>query len=570
MLREIHIKNFAIIGDLSVSFRPGLNVLTGETGAGKSILIDALNLSIGGRAYSEHVKTGEDSATITAIFDNTNHIAPHIEKAGIPLQKGDELLLKRVISKTGKNRAFINDIPVSLGLINEISKGLIDIHGQHQHQSLFDRNFRLDMIDEFGNLTPIRKVMEELFTEFTRISRKIKHLERELRDKKQELELAEYQYNELKQANLIEDEEKHLEEEIKILSNAEKLYNISKNIYNKLYGGEFTLYNEIHAIRKEVDEIAGIDEKLKEQAASIQETEVLISEIAEFMLRYSESIKISPQMLEEANNRLSTLTQLYRKYGCYTNTDLINKMQELDDKLKSYSFDDEKLREYRDQHKVLKEKLIEHASLLSEKRKETSKRLEKLVMDEFKEFGLEKGRFKIEFKKLLTASEEKKDEESLNGIRYTSRGFDEIEFLFSANPGADLKSLNKVGSGGEISRVMLALKTNLAKVDRLDTLIFDEIDTGIGGATASSIGKRLKKLSMTHQVLAVTHLPQIASFADNHLKVEKYEEEDKTSITVERLEGKKRVHEISRMLSGDLFTDTSIKHAEELLKKGVN
>jgi DNA repair protein RecN (Recombination protein N) len=571
MLREIHIKNFAIIKDLSVSFVPGFNVLTGETGAGKSILIDALTITIGGRANIEHIKSGEKAATITAVFDKVDNITSILENGGISILEDEFLILKRIVSKTDKNRLFINEIPVSLSFVKDISERLLDIHGQNQHQSLYDKNFRLDIIDEFGNLGTTRKEMEDTFNQYSRIAKKIAQLQNDLEIRKKELELAGFQYDELKSANISEDEEKQLESEIRILSNAEKLRITTRNIYDKLYAGESNLYNEIHSIKKDLQDLSSIDQKLISYSKSMEEMEISISEISDSLVGYSENIDTSPNRLEVANARLSLLTKLQRKYGCRSNGDLIKLMENLQEKLASYESKDELLTEDKKLYQMLQEKLKDCAFKLSAKRKEVTSNLENLVVEEFKELGIEKGRFKIDFLNLPIPDGEKKDTETVDGIRFTPRGIDEIDFLFSANPGEELKSLGRVASGGELSRIMLALKTNLAKVDKLDTLIFDEIDAGIGGKIATSVGKRLKKLSLLHQVLVVTHLPQIAAFAKNHIKVEKFDEDDKTSITVEKLDKREmRIQEISRMLSGDLKSSISFKHAEELLQIGEN
>ncbi|MBU1627817.1 hypothetical protein KKB18_10650, partial [bacterium] len=413
--------------------------------------------------------------------------------------------------------------------------------------------------------------MEDLFRDFTRVSKSIKEYEKDLEERKKDIELTVFQFKELEGANLLKDEEKNLDEEILILSNAEKLRNTTRIIYDKLYGSEYTLYSEIHSVQKDLQDLSKIDERLREYASSAEEIEIKVAEIAEFLLKYSEDTNISPQRLEEVNARLSTLTKLHRKYGCKTNQDLIELMGNLQEKLKGFEYKDEKLTDLREQFEIYRGKLKDCATRLSRARKEVTTKLEKLIIDEFNELGMEKGKFHIAFQNFASTYEEKKEIALVDGVRYTPRGIDEIDFLFSANPGEELKSLSKIASGGEISRIMLALKNILASVDKVDSLVFDEVDTGIGGKIAGSVGRRLKKLSRYHQVLAVTHLAQIAAFADNHIKVEKYEKDNKTCISVEKLiDKKKRISEISRMLSGDLKSDTSLKHAEELMQANAH
>jgi DNA repair protein RecN (Recombination protein N) len=566
MLREIHIKNFAIIGNLSVYFEKGLNVITGETGAGKSILIDALSVALGGRAYTEQIKTGEKTATISVVFDIDDNIKTILDK--IALNPDDDLItIKRIISLTEKNRAFINDIPISLTIINEMSSRLLDIHGQHEHQFLLHDDFKLDIVDGFGDLFHFRNEVEDIYREFYLISNKLKDLEKKLLDRKRDKELFEFQHNELKNSDLIIDEEIKLEEKIKILTNSEKLQNKTRQIYNRLSEGDFSLYHEIHNIKKELEDLAEIDEKIDVHVLSIENIEIAIGEISEFLLKYSEKIDVSHHRLEESNARLSLITSLSRKYGYKSSEGLICLKEELESKLSNYVTDDDMLVNYKDRITDLSNKLKSKSFALSDKRKKIAVKLGKLVVNEFKELGIEKGRFEIDVKKFPITINDDKDKILIDGVKFTSIGIDDIDFLFSANPGEDMKPLNKVASGGELSRIMLAIKTNLAKSDKLDTLIFDEIDAGIGGRVATAVGRRLNKLSENHQVLVVTHLPQIAAFADNHIKIEKYDTGGKTHIKIEKLDKvENRVLEISRMLSGDLLSDSSLKHARELLE----
>ena len=569
MLREIHIKNFAILKELFVSFDSGFNVLTGETGAGKSILIDALALSIGRRANSEHIKSGETSATISSAFDNIRSLTKILNDSGITISESEPLIFKRIVSNVDKNRSFINQFPVSLSFIKNTSENLLDIHGQHQHQSLFDKNFRIEVIDEFGNLSILRKEMEVIFNKYIKLSSKIKKLKRDLEERKKEFDLNMYQYEELKTSNILKDEEIQLENEIRILTNAEKLKIRTQEISDKLYGSDFNLYSEFHSMRKNLVELIKIDKKLGDNMSLFEEIEILLSEISNSLIIYSQNIEISPERLKEANARLSVLNELQMKYGCRTNKDLLKLTKTLQEKLELYENEDEKLSDQKKHLNVLHKKLKELALKLSSKRKEVSADFEKLVVREFKELGLENGRFKVDFTFYQGSGSDKLDADIIDGFRINSQGIDEIDFLFSANPGEELKSLSKIASGGELSRIMLALKTNLAKVDKVGTLIFDEIDAGIGGKVATAVGKRLKKLSKNHQVLVVTHLPQIASFADNHIKVEKFEVENSTTIRIKKLDKEElRIQEITRMLSGDLKSSSSYNHAKELLESG--
>lgn len=544
MLQELIIKNLAIIDNLSISFKKGLIVLTGETGAGKSIIVDALGLALGERASSEILKYGAPEGSVQALFEIENIAIPE----EVPVQE-NSLILRRHITSQGKNRAYVNDTLVNLSTLQRIGMLLVDVHSQHEHQSILNRDTQLLLLDAFGGLESLRERYKKEFEETTALRDEIKNLQESLRFKEQRIDLLRYQINEILQARLRPDEEEHLRQEFSILKNASRLSEAVSSAYEDIYGAENSCLVRISKTLQRLRDLLSIDPQISEVVELLGEAKPLLEEASKALGRLREKYNVDPERLDLVNERLDLIERLKKKYG-NTIEDILSHLKAAQEELNTLELSDEKISELQKRLAEKESNLLRLAEELSEKRKVSAQLIEKAMSRELKEVGLEKAIFKINIKR--------HEELRQNGI-------DDIEFEFSANPGEPPKSLARVTSGGELSRLMLCIKVILAEVDRIPVLIFDEIDAGIGGATAEKIAQRLKKLSAHRQVLCITHLAQIASAADHHIKIEKIQKKDSVSVKVKLLSMEERYEEIARMLSGKV-TDASLRHARELLK----
>ncbi len=544
MLKKLWIKNLAIIDDLRVRFEKGLNVLTGETGAGKSIIVDSLSLALGSRAQSDLVRTGEKEAIIEAIFE----LEGIEELPDIGIDMSEEIIVRRVVSSTGKSRAYINDMTVSLQTLAEIGRILVDIHGQHEHQSLFSVDKHIDFIDLFGRLQDERKKVELLYKEVQRLKTEESDLKNKARERAQRIDLLKFQINEIETASLRVNEKEELTEEKNILLHMDRLKELAETAYLTVYGEEGSCLEKLVNVITKVKEMTKVDKSFSEILHMFEEARVLIED-ASFALRgYKDRINFEPQRLAEVEDRLDLIKRLEMKYGEGVEN-IIKYKYEAEKELKGLEVFEERLDRIEVELKEKEDLLIQYARTLSERRKKVAEELEELIKNELRELAFNNAEFVIDIK-----------EEPIS-----SSGFDKIEFLFSANLGELPKPLAKIASGGELSRVMLALKSILANFDSIPVLIFDEVDAGIGGRTAKSVGEKLKKLSRQHQVICTTHLPQIASRGDFHLKIEKRQKNEKVIVEIFELQGRERIDEIARMLSGRI-TDLSLRHAKELLE----
>ncbi len=544
MLKELWIKNLAIIDDLRARFESGLNVLTGETGAGKSIIVDSLSLALGSRAQSDLVRSGEKEAIVQAFFELEN--IKGFPDLGVDLSEG--IILRRVISSTGKSRAYINDTMVSLQSLAEVGRILVDIHGQHEHQSLLSIDNHIKFVDLFGRLQNERERVESLYKEVQRLKQIEYDLRQRVKERAQRIDLLRFQINEIEAASLKSNEKEELKEERNLLSNMNKLKELVETAYSSIYGDEGSCIEKLASVITKVKEMAVIDKSFFEILHMLEEALPLIEEASLAIRAYKDKINIDPQRLAEVEERLDVIKKLEMKYG--EGIDNIFKYKdEAEKELKNLEILDERLDGIETELKEKERLLFQRARILSEERKKVAKDLEKSVKDELKELAFNNAEFIVNIK-----------EENIS-----STGIDRVEFLFSANLGEPPKPLAKIASGGELSRVMLALKSILADFDSIPVLIFDEVDAGIGGRTAKIVGEKLKKISCGHQVICTTHLPQIASRGDYHLKIEKKQKNERVTVEVSELHGKERVNEIARMLSGKI-TDVSLKHAKELLE----
>ncbi len=543
MLKELRIKNLAIIDDIKLKFETGLNVLTGETGAGKSIIVDALGLALGDRAQSDMIKTGKDEAAVEAFFDVSDH---HLLKGmGISIDEG--IMVRRNLSSSGKSRAYINDSIVSIQSLSELGRSLVDMHGQHEHQSLLSSENQRTIIDFYGKLQDKRAGVEELFHDLQLLKKELAELKANVKERAHRIDLLSFQINEIDSASLKPGEKASLEEERGILSNLSKLSESAETTYSLLYETEGSCIENLSVVVSKLKDMASIDPGIKETLNLIESAMPLLKDGAMSLRGYREKYDLDPKRLETVEERLEIIKRLEKKYGEGID-EVLRYRNEADKELSELNSTDEKTDIIEGQLKDKEDLLLRMATELSNQRKKTASELSRSVEKILGELAFEKAKFSIE----------------VSQAQLCSHGIDSIEFQFSANPGETLKPLSKVASGGELSRVMLALKNVLADVDRIPVLIFDEVDAGIGGRTAESVARKLKGLAKTHQVICITHLPQIASAADFHIMTEKYQKKDGVGVRVKELSADERRSEIARMLSGKI-TDTSLKHAGELL-----
>ncbi|MBZ0154760.1 MAG: DNA repair protein RecN [Alphaproteobacteria bacterium] len=565
MLRELRIRNFTIIDDLSIGFEPGLNILTGETGAGKSIIVDALNLLLGEKASPDMVKAGKKEASVEAFFDTSGH--PQLEELSI--ESDDGIILRRTLAVQGKGRAYINDTPVSLPTLSAIGRSLVGIHGQHEQQGLLRKESHLFFLDAYAGLQELVSSLQEKYQDVFETRGKAAELKEKARERGQRIEFLKFQVDEIDAARLKPGEQEVLEEERSILLNLSRLKEAAETAYALLYDAESSALEKLSAVATRVKEMAQIDRSAEEPLSTIEAALPLLEDAALLLRRLKDKYDIDPDRLAGLDERLESIKRLEKKYGDSI-AEVLRYQDTASAELKTLENIDEH-REALEAELAVKERdLLDAAEEVSKRRRSLAGKMETLVLGELHELGFQKASFSVSIKK--------KD-------AVTASGIDEVEFLFSANPGEPAKPLGKVASGGELSRIMLALKCieisgdgrssglgmGQQKKKKIppapsgrETLIFDEVDAGIGGVTAQHVGNRLKAIAGTYQVLCITHLPQIAALADYHLMVEKTVEKDHTAVIVKHLTGGLRQEELARMLSGRI-TDGSLKHARELL-----
>ena len=562
MLREIHIKNFSIIDNVHIEFGEGFNVLTGETGAGKSIIIDALSLALGERAVGDFIRSGEKEAVVEAFLD----VAPKVldpatrnflDDNGINADDG--LILKRIISAKGRSRAYINGSMVNVQNLSDVSRAIIDVHGQYEHQSLLFPDKQLDLLDIYGGLLKERREVEGLYENLHELKRRISGLEQKEKDRAQRLDILEFQISEIGAADLSPGEEEKLAEEENILGSAVHLAELSNRAYESLYSSDASSITVLSDILNDLKEIAEIDARANEPVRSVEEALPLLEETGYFLRDYKDSLDFDPGRLEQVQERLEMIKRLGKKYGGSVR-EIIEFKEKAEEELEGLRHSEEELGSMKAELDELKGVFTKKAGQLSKKRNNISKKIESEVIAQLNELSMPDTRFAVR----ITQEE---GEDTTDGLNAGSSGIDSLEFLISPNVGEDLKPLAKIASGGELSRIMLALKVILAKGDEMPVLVFDEIDAGIGGRTAGTVGHKLKGLSSYHQVICITHLPQIASYADGHLKIEKRAEKERTTVAVNKIKKDERTEEIARMLGGKI-SKVSLKHAEEMLEKG--
>lgn len=561
MLSYLRIKNLALIESVEIEFSDGFNVLTGETGAGKSILLGAINLLLGGRASSDDIRTGETTAVIEGVFDvkKESFVIKKLKEYEIECSD-DQLFIKREISSQGRNRILVNNAMCPLSTLIKIGDLLIDIHGQHDHQSLLKPDSHMDVIDSFGEVDPLRAKYEESFFEWEKLTHKHAELLKKEKELKERLDFFLFRVEEIEKADVHAGEDKDLENELLILESSQKLMELSSGILNLLSNSENSAAGTLGESVKLAANLALIDQKTKEAADLINNAKIEIDEALRFFDKYSRNIEHNPARIEEINERLNLISRLKKKYGG-TIEEIQNTLKESKKNLLSIENFDKDINDLQEKINSAFLGLSKTALELSDARKKVIKKFDAEITKNLKTLSMQNVVFKVN-----SFFIESENGISVNGKKaaFDSRGIDKAEMLISPNPGEPLKTLVKIASGGELSRVMLAIKSLLASSDNIPTLIFDEIDSGIGGITANKIGEALEKLGKSHQILCVTHLAPIASFAKTHFVVDKNVEKGRTYTVISKVDSNNRVKEIARML-GDEKSASSLAHAKSLI-----
>lgn len=577
MLQEIHIQDYAVIESLHLEFGPGLNILSGETGSGKSILVDALGLALGGRASSDIVRTGRDRSTVAVIFREEGRggrrspWADWLEEYGLAEREEPEIILRREIQATGKSRLLVNDQPVTVSAVRSLAPRLVEIHGQSEHVALLARDAQLELLDQFAGTEAELEKVAELFARRRDLEREMESLSQNEQERLRSIDLLSFQAQELERARLQPGEDARLEDEKRVLVNLERIRAAASAAFAHLYEDEGSACSRMGSVSRALEELSRYDPRAEPYLEPLSAARATLDDLAFFLRDYMGKLEANPRRLEELEDRLALVDRLKRKYG-KTIEEILAYGEHTRQQLASLEHADERRAEIALELEKAGREYQKAARALSEQRREAARRLQKLVRNELAQLGMEKARFEIHFEPLSVAQGPDK---SAGG----ARGMDEVEFRISPNPGEELRPLEKIASGGELSRLMLALKTLVGTAragggkrhaGASKTFVFDEVDAGIGGRIAESVGLRLKRLSRDAQVFCVTHLAQIACFADRHYFVEKSEHSGRTATSVKYLAGDaERAAELARMLSGRQITDAVMKHAATMLKQAA-
>ncbi|MBW2333803.1 MAG: DNA repair protein RecN [Deltaproteobacteria bacterium] len=562
MLAQLVITDFAIIDSLSASFSGGLNILSGETGAGKSIIINAANLILGGRASPDLIRTGAHRAVVEALFHLPvqSLLSSVLKEMDIPFN--GELLIKRAISKQGKSKVWINGTLATLQMISRIGPHLISVSGQNEHQLLLKPDSHLFILDDFGGLTKDRIVLNELYRDYYSLKENTERLRSHLKEETERRELTQFQIKEIEEARLVPGEDAELEAEKSRLIHVERLIDISFHGYQALYEKDESVLSVLSALAKNMDKGITIDHRLEHFKKQLESSQAQLEDVALELRDFYSQLKDDPKRLEEVEERLQVIKRLKKKYGSSIES-ILSFKEELNQKEYQLTQKKEELKRFETQIEEKREHLLNLATKLSLKRHEIAKEFEKKVEEELHLLDMAGTKFQIKF--ISNESGGDSISEGMVGSTLTADGLDVVEFMISPNVGEDLRPLAKIASGGELSRIMLALKTILARSGLVETLVFDEIDAGIGGATAAVVGEKLRSLANYHQILGITHLPQIASCGEKHFLVEKKVSKGRTRSLISLLDRESRINEIARLLGGRTISEKTIAHAREML-----
>jgi DNA repair protein RecN (Recombination protein N) len=574
VLAELRLENYAVIDNAAVEFAPGLNLLTGETGAGKSIMIDALALLLGEKASSDVIRTGAERAVVSAVFECGGEAGDAIEKTlerhGLDESEDGSLIVRREIAAGGKGRVFVNNQAATVAVLRQLAPHLATIHAQNESLLSFDAPARLALLDSFAGIST--DAVATAFEAWKQIRARIEELERGEQDRLRLVDLWIFQKREIEEARLQDGEDERLETEKRVLANSERIYNAAMQAFDLLYEGDASTSSSLRAAQKQIEDLARYEPKFQETLAALETARISVEDVGATVRDYAGGIHASPEHLAEVEDRLAVIDRLKRKYGP-TLADVIEFGADVARKLSEVENKDEILRTLRTELAKAATNYLQVSHAVSKRRNEASRKLGKLVEADTNDLAM-KSTFRVE----MTASDSEEN--------WTPDGLDQVLYMIATNPGEPMRQLENVASGGELSRVMLALKVSVeagasthhvaraplptkaggARAINQRTMVFDEIDTGIGGRAAESVGKKLKSLARANQVLCVTHLPQIATFADHHYVIEKKERNGRTRTSIRLIVGEERTEEVARMLSGAKLTETSRKHAEQMIK----
>jgi DNA repair protein RecN (Recombination protein N) len=563
MLNELAIKKFAIIEDIRISFHSGLNVLTGETGAGKSIIIQAVSLLLGARASADLVRTGEDAAELEAGFD----IAPDSEPAQLLTEQGmdpkEGLIIRRVIHRSGTSRVFVNSRQSTLEFLKQVTGNLAGISSQHAHQGLLRDDNHLDILDEFAGTRSLRREVTDLYRRLVPLNRQIQEMEAEKLRRETEKELIQFQVDEIQNAAIQSNEDEHLEHRKQVLANAARIFEAVNGAVHQVYDREGSVVEQLAGLMSGISRFRDADPALAAAADRLDAVILDLQDITHTLRDYALTIDLDPESLDTVDQRLDLISKLKRKYGGSLDT-LFASYRELEQQLDQTLNMDRQIQERIQEKKELETRLRQKAATLSDQRQQAASRLAGLAGDELAALEMDKARFQVEIHQ--EDGDPSRDICTRSGHKLTAAGADRVRFLLSPNPGEAPKPLAKIASGGELSRIVLALKAVLSKTQSFETLIFDEVDAGIGGATSDKVGQKLFALADRHQVICITHLAQIARYGHHQFRIAKQVVNGRTCtdiIPLTTLED--RIDEIARMLGGTRITPATRAHARELL-----
>jgi DNA repair protein RecN (Recombination protein N) len=565
MLRELSIRNFAIIDDLQISFSEGLAILSGETGAGKSIIINAVNLLLGSRATAKLIRAGYETAELEALFQikKQSPIAKIMKDNGYNPEEG--LLIRRIISRKDRHRIYINGRLTTIGILNMITENLASISGQHAHQGLLKEDQQLAIIDQFGGLTAMREKVSRCFQDIVPLIRKLNDLKHKRERQAEHIQLLEFQQKEIRQTSITPGEDVALEQERTRLKNSEALFQAVQGSIEMLYDSQGAAVEALLAVKKDLEKASTIDPVLGPKAERIAEAAFHLEDVADELRTYLKNIQMDESRLDTVEARLDTLVKLKRKYGNSLEAVLLH-LESIDHELSKMGNLSEDIADTEKKLFELHGKLTELTDKLSMNRKETAKTLAQKVEKELTSLKMPHTKFDISFR-TLPADKGADPYLTIKGKTVFETGIDQATFRIAPNVGEPLKPLSSIVSGGELSRVVLALKAILAETEAVEAIVFDEVDAGIGGSVAEVVGKKLSALARHHQVICITHLPQIAKFGDHHFRISKQISDGRTRTTIERLGETERVKEIARMLGGEKITRATLDHAHEMVGK---
>lgn len=554
MILELYMKNCALVDELRLSVDNNLNILTGETGSGKSIIIDALGLCLGEKYDRSFLRKGTEKGLVECVFYSENsQLKKILDENDIDIEDDNLLVITRLIYSDGKSTARVNGRTVKVSLLKEISSTLIDIHGQHQNQALFNKDTHLKFIDLFGEdkIKPIRDDYKSIYANYIELKKSLNTLTENKDDMQiqREIDLLKFQINEIETANLDRDEYEELLKQREVYRNGEKIFNNLNLSYENLYNGQINVVDLIGSALSELNSISKYDKILSDYSENIERIMYELQDISRDIRNYKDSIDFEPYQLEQIELRVDEINNLRRKYGDKIE-DIFTYYENMKDRLDEILNRDEKVEELKKQISEIENVLLEKSSKLTKIRKEVASELESILLMELESLNMKNIVFKVNFDR----------------TSFTYNGIDNIEFMISFNLGEDVKPIYKVASGGEMSRFMLAFKTILADIDNIDTLVFDEIDTGISGIAAQIVGEKLSSIASKKQIICITHLPQIAAHADTHYCIEKNTSEDRTFTSIRKLGDIQRRDEIARLIAGSNITEKTMEHASEIIE----